>query len=173
MFPAGPPAGSPAALAPCASEPKLFIGQVPLEATQADLFQLFSRYGTVKTCVVIQGPDGRSKGCAKVLFERWSEAEAACDEQNGSTSLGGTKPMVVKFADPPKRGGPDGSSGGIAPKKLFVGQVRRSAPGCAIRAFSAFSAPGLWWWRGAASSMGRAAPGWPPIERLPLAALCD
>ena len=32
-----------------------------------------------------------------------------------------SQPMVVKFADPPKRS--DGPVVGIAPRKLFVGQV--------------------------------------------------
>jgi hypothetical protein len=55
-----------------------------------------------------------------ILFNTWTEAELAVEAENGTTHLGGTKPMVVKFADPPKR---DGPIVGIAPKKLFVGQV--------------------------------------------------
>ncbi len=111
----------PSLLAVC-PEPKVFVGQMPLEAGQEQITQLFSQYGNVKHCVVITHPDGRSKGAAMVLYDRWSEAELAIEGENGKSSLGGTKPLVVRMADPPKRG--DGPVCGIAPKKLFVGQVR-------------------------------------------------
>jgi hypothetical protein len=63
-----------------------------------------------------------------ILFNTWTEAELAVEAENGTTHLGGTKPMVVKFADPPKR---DGPIVGIAPKKLFVGQVSNVYRPCA------------------------------------------
>jgi RNA recognition motif-containing protein len=106
---------------PVAPEPKLFVGQIPFEVTTPDVQTLFSRYGTVKSALVISGSDGRSKGCAMVLFDTWGQAEAAQLALNGTTALGGQKAMVVKFADPPKRG--DGPVIGIAQRKLFVGQV--------------------------------------------------
>jgi hypothetical protein len=63
----------------------------------------------------------------QVLYEKWSHAEAAVETEQGKSSLGGTNPLVVKFADPPKRASTasTGPSVGIAPKKLFVGQVRQ------------------------------------------------
>ena len=94
---------------------------IPHEATSEDVQTLFQQYGTIRKCTIITGPDGRSKGCAMVLFERWTAAEAAVERENGTSNLGGPKPMVVKFADPPRRG--DGPVVGITPKKLFVGQV--------------------------------------------------
>ncbi len=103
-------------------EPKVFVGQLPFEATSQDVQSLFAQHGTIRSCQVITGPDGRSKGCAMVLYSLWAEAEQAVESENGSTRLGGSKPMVVKLADPPRRG--DGPIVGIAPKKLFVGQVR-------------------------------------------------
>lgn len=109
---------------PVCSEPKVFAGQIPFEATTADVQALFSRYGNIVSCNVIAGPDGRSKGCAMILYQKWAEAELAVEGENGTTHLGGAKPIVVKFADPPKRG--DGPIVGIAPKKLFVGQVLSS-----------------------------------------------
>lgn len=71
-------------------------------------------------------PTFRRSVYPQVLYEKWSHAEAAVETEQGKSSLGGSKPLVVKFADPPKRAsaGP-GASVGIAPKKLFVGQVRQ------------------------------------------------
>lgn len=66
------------------------------------------------------GPDGRSKGAAMVIYDKWAEVELAVESENGTMNLGGGKPLVVRIADPPKR---DGPLVGIAPKKLFVGQV--------------------------------------------------
>ena len=66
-------------------------------------------------------PDGRSRGAAMVVYEKWGQVELAVEGENGSTNLGGTKPLVVRIADPPKREG--GPLVGIAPRKLFVGQV--------------------------------------------------
>ena len=56
-----------------------------------------------------------------IIFSKFSEVELAVEGENGTTNLGGTKPLVVRSADPPKRDGL--GSVGIAPKKLFVGQV--------------------------------------------------
>jgi hypothetical protein len=112
--------------APVCPEPKVFIGQIPLESTQEQVFALFQKYGTIKKCAVISGPDGRSKGCAMVTYEHWGEAELAVEHENGTANLGGARTLLVKFADPP-RGRGDGPVMGIAPKKLFVGQVRCSS----------------------------------------------
>lgn len=99
----------------------MFAGQIPFESTTQDVQNLFAQYGNIRSCQVITAPDGRSKGCAMILFSTWTEAELAVENENGTQHLGGQKPMVVKFADPPKRG--DGPIVGIAAKKLFVGQV--------------------------------------------------
>lgn len=104
------------------AEPKVFVGQVPHEVTQDQIFALFSKYGTIKKCALITGPDGRSKGCAMVTYDRWAEAELAIEHENGTANLGGGRTLLVKFADPP-RGRGDGPVMGVAPKKLFVGQV--------------------------------------------------
>lgn len=103
------------------AEPKVFVGQLPQEVTQEQVYKQFSQYGNIKQCVIIPSSDGRSTRAAMVLYERWAEAELAIEAENGTSSLGGSKPLVVRIADPPKRG--DGPVTGIAPKKLFVGQV--------------------------------------------------
>ncbi|GIL73244.1 hypothetical protein Vretimale_4842 [Volvox reticuliferus] len=104
------------------AEPKVFVGQVPHEVTQEQVFALFSKYGTIKKCALITGQDGRSKGCAMVTYDRWAEAELAIEHENGTANLGGGRTLLVKFADPP-RGRGDGPVMGVAPKKLFVGQI--------------------------------------------------
>jgi hypothetical protein len=151
------------------SEPKVFVGQLPPEATQQDVTRVFEQYGAIRSCGLIGAqasgprcamvsaarrrrraprsqrdtPSSRSAAArrqrapcqlathpagprAQVLFDKWSQAEAAVESEQGKSSLGGSKPLVVRFADPPRRGGAGGGPGaaGIAPKKLFVGQVR-------------------------------------------------
>eukprot|EP00200_Dunaliella_tertiolecta_P016660 CAMPEP_0202419750 /NCGR_PEP_ID=MMETSP1128-20130828/49460_1 /ASSEMBLY_ACC=CAM_ASM_000463 /TAXON_ID=3047 /ORGANISM="Dunaliella tertiolecta, Strain CCMP1320" /LENGTH=484 /DNA_ID=CAMNT_0049027705 /DNA_START=3867 /DNA_END=5322 /DNA_ORIENTATION=+ len=69
------------------------------------------------------------------MFNSWTQAELAIEGENNTTHLGGSKPMVVKFADPPKRG--DGPIMGIAPKKLFVGQIPTTMPEEALHAMFA------------------------------------
>jgi hypothetical protein len=60
-----------------------------------------------------------------VLFQRWAHAEAAAEALDGVACLGGSKALVVHFANP--RRAPPGQQPepGIAPRKLFVGQVPR------------------------------------------------
>lgn len=109
-----------------ASEPRLFVGQVPPNYKADDLKPLFQPHGTIKEIHVVSGADGRSRGCAMVTYDRWAQAEAALNAHNGKTVLpGGTnRPLTVSFAHPKRA-----SSGavpqdvGIAPKKLFVGQA--------------------------------------------------
>ncbi len=109
-----------------ASEPRLFVGQVPPTYKDTDLRPLFAPYGTIKQIHIMSGHDGRSKGCAMVTFERWADAEAAIESHSGKTVLpGGTnRPLTVSFAHPKRvASGAVQADPGIAPKKLFVGQA--------------------------------------------------
>ncbi len=104
-------------------QPKLFVGQLLPAVTKDELIARFGQYGTVVQCTPLYHHDtGKFKGCAMVLFQKWAEAETAMENENGSYSLSGDRPMIVKFADPSRRA--DGVTAGITPKKLFVGQVR-------------------------------------------------
>jgi len=104
------------------AEPKLFIGQLLPSVTQADIVARFSMYGAVKNCTLMVNPEtGKSKGCAMITYERFSHAEAAMQSEDGTFYLSGDRKLVVKFADPTRK--EDGRVVGIAPKKLFVGQV--------------------------------------------------
>lgn len=104
---------------------QVFVGSLPAETTTEDINRLFSRYGKLKSASILSMPDGRSRGCAMLLYDTWTAAEAAIDAENGSMNLGGAagKGMVVKFADPPKRGMDGGPVVGLVPRKLFIGQV--------------------------------------------------
>ena len=111
---------------PVASEPRLFVGQVPTDKTAEDLIPLFEGFGVIKNLHLVKGPDGKSRGCAMVLFDRWTSAEAAMEKHDGKTVLDGGKgrALVVHFANP-RKAGPTGMAPeqGVAPKKIFVGQV--------------------------------------------------
>lgn len=115
---------------PVASEPRLFVGQVPTDKTAEDLIPLFEGFGVIKNLHLVKGPDGKSRGCAMVLFDRWSSAEAAMEKHDGKTVLDGGKgrALVVHFANP-RKAGPTGMAPeqGVAPKKIFVGQVVTTA----------------------------------------------
>ncbi len=118
---------------PVASEPRLFVGQVPTDKTAEDLIPLFEGFGVIKNLHLVKGPDGKSRGCAMVLFDRWSSAEAAMEKHDGKTVLDGGKgrALVVHFANP-RKAGPTGMAPeqGVAPKKIFVGQVALSLGSC-------------------------------------------
>ena len=89
------------------------------------MFPLFTPYGNVRNLHLLRGSDGKPRGCAMVLFSRWAEAEAACS-LDGSVVLesgGQSKPLVVHFANPRRAPAGQPAEPGIAPRKLFVGQV--------------------------------------------------
>jgi hypothetical protein len=104
------------------AEPKVFVGGLRYEVTREDVEAAFRPFGNLKQVVLLKHRDsGKSKGCAMVLFESWTSAEAAIQQMNGSSDLSAPRPLVVKFADPQPRD--DGVLVGVTPKKLFVGQV--------------------------------------------------
>mmetsp|Transcript_21884 Transcript_21884/g.74382 ORF Transcript_21884/g.74382 Transcript_21884/m.74382 type:complete len:293 (-) Transcript_21884:1246-2124(-) len=85
---------------------KLFVGQVPFEASEGDLQPLFDRLGEVDDLYVLRGDDGRSKGCAFVVYKNPQDAEVAIAELNEVATLPGmgrSRPMVVRFASAPRR----------------------------------------------------------------------
>ena len=66
-----------------ANSPRLFVGQIPVDATVDDLAQLFAPFAArgLRSLNLVKRPDGVSKGCAMVLFERWAEGEAPGDSE--------------------------------------------------------------------------------------------
>lgn len=78
---------------------KLFVGSLPWEADDAKLNELFSKFGTVASAVVLKDRmTGRSRGFGFVEFADDAAAEAAIKELNGS-DLDGRK-IVVNEARP-------------------------------------------------------------------------
>ena len=57
------------------------VPQIPVSATAEDLLPLFAPFAArgLRALNIIKEPDGRSKGCAMVLFERWAEGERRPD----------------------------------------------------------------------------------------------
>ena len=73
-------------------------------------------------------------GCAMVLYSRWAHAEAACTALDGADALSCGRALVCHFANPRRGGGPGAPpEPGIAPRKLFVGQVPRDADEGSLR----------------------------------------
>ncbi len=82
---------------PAAYAHKLFVGQVPLEATEADLWPLVAPLGEVLELAVLRA-GGRSKGCAFLTLATREQAAGAIAALDGRPVAPGRK-LVVKFAD--------------------------------------------------------------------------
>ena len=95
---------------------KLFVGNLPFSATEAELNEKFSVAGTVESVKIITDRDtGRSKGFAFVEMASDSEAVAAISAMNGK-EVGG-RPLTVNEARPmaprePRFDGGGGYGGG-------------------------------------------------------------
>src|SRR4051812_22421926 len=92
---------------------KLYVGNLSYNVTNAELEQMCSPHGTVKSAEVIQDRDtGRSKGFGFVLMGSDSEAQAAIAALNGQENDG--RALTVNEAKPreerPRSGG--GAGGG-------------------------------------------------------------
>jgi hypothetical protein len=82
---------------PAAYQHKLFIGQIPFEAIEQDLWTLFAPVGDILELAILRS-QGRSKGCAFLTYASRQQAQTAIQAFNGR-QVGPTKRLVVKFAD--------------------------------------------------------------------------
>lgn len=92
---------------------KLYVGNLPFTATEADLSDLFSQAGAVQSSRIITDRDtGRSRGFGFVEFESKSEGEEAISRFNGYQYSG--RALTVNEAKPqePRGGGGFGGGGG-------------------------------------------------------------
>lgn len=90
---------------------KLYVGNLPWSTTEADLRDLFGRYGGVASAAVITDREtGRSRGFGFVEIEEAEGAERAISELDGS-DLGG-RSLRVNEAQPRQGGGGGGGRGG-------------------------------------------------------------
>jgi RNA recognition motif-containing protein len=88
---------------------KLYVGNLPFSATDAELQQIFAQAGTVTSAKVITDRDtGRSKGFGFVEMSTDQEAADAISKFNGADYNG--RPMTVAEAKPqaPREGGGGG-----------------------------------------------------------------
>ena len=78
---------------------KLYIGNLPFNATEQDLSQTFGECGTVESAKIITDRDsGRSKGFGFVEMSSDAEAQKAIDSLNGADWEG--RAMTVNEAKP-------------------------------------------------------------------------
>lgn len=77
-------------------------------------------------CIACRWQCARALVVNAVLYDRWAQAEAAAEALDGNPALtaGQGRPLVVHFANPRKPPPGQPAELGLAPKKLFVGQVR-------------------------------------------------
>ncbi|KAI7983563.1 RNA-binding protein BRN1 [Camellia lanceoleosa] len=84
-------------------EHKLFVGMLPKNVSDAELYALFSEYGTVKDLQILRGSQQTSKGCSFLKYETKEQALAAIEALNGKHKMEGSSvPLVVKWADTEK-----------------------------------------------------------------------
>jgi RNA recognition motif-containing protein len=91
-------------------EAKLYVGNLPYTTVDADLENLFSQAGTVKSAQVIRDrASGRSKGFGFVEMSSSDEAQSAITMFHGKDYSG--RPLTVNLARP-REDRPGGGAGG-------------------------------------------------------------
>jgi RNA recognition motif-containing protein len=92
---------------------KLFVAGLPYDLDDAELMEIFEKFGTVVTArVAMDKETGKSKGFGFVDMQNAEEGRDAIENLK-DISLG-KKPLVVKEAEE-KSGPPGGGSGGFRP----------------------------------------------------------
>ena len=90
---------------------KIYVGNLPYSASDADLQQNFSAFGDVVSATVMTDLDtGRSKGFGFVEMSSPAQAQAAIEGLNGQSVSG--RALVVNLARPRDDSGPRGGGGG-------------------------------------------------------------
>jgi cold-inducible RNA-binding protein len=91
---------------------KLYVGNVPYQATDEDLQSMFTQAGaTVDSVNIVRDRfSGEPRGFAFVEIGNDEEAQKAIRACNGKDLLGRT--LVVNEARPPREGGGSGGPGG-------------------------------------------------------------
>nr|VFK54397.1 MAG: RNA recognition motif. (a.k.a. RRM, RBD, or RNP domain) [Candidatus Kentron sp. TUN]VFK55293.1 MAG: RNA recognition motif. (a.k.a. RRM, RBD, or RNP domain) [Candidatus Kentron sp. TUN]VFK56659.1 MAG: RNA recognition motif. (a.k.a. RRM, RBD, or RNP domain) [Candidatus Kentron sp. TUN] len=79
---------------------KMFVGNLPVDATETSVSDLFSRFGTVRSIRLVTDVfTGQCRGFGFVEMEG-HEARAAIAELDGMNIDDGGKPLRVRFEDP-------------------------------------------------------------------------
>ncbi|MFZ1452121.1 MAG: RNA-binding protein [Ferruginibacter sp.] len=91
---------------------KLFVAGLPYDLDDAELMEIFEKFGTVVTArVAMDKETGKSKGFGFVDMQNAEEGRDAIENLK-DISLG-KKPLVVKEAE--EKTGPQGGGGGFRP----------------------------------------------------------
>lgn len=79
---------------------KLFVGQLPKEATESEVHKLFGAFGALTEVCLLRHPDGNSKGCGFVKYSSKDAAVRAIAALGGQRPLeGATSPLNIEFAE--------------------------------------------------------------------------
>jgi RNA recognition motif-containing protein len=112
-------------------EAKLYVGNLPYNTVDADLENLFSQAGTVKSAQVIRDrASGRSKGFGFVEMSSSDEAQSAITMFHGKDFSG--RPLTVNLARP-REDRPGGGGGGGGFRSGGGGGGRRPGGGSGDR----------------------------------------
>jgi RNA recognition motif-containing protein len=87
-----------------AGDVKLFVGQLSPQASRQGLLGIFGWFGAVKEIHLLPNHTAGAKGSAFVKYHTHAEAQAAVQAVHGMEVPGNGGPLVVRFADPSKRG---------------------------------------------------------------------
>ena len=91
---------------------KLYVGNLPFSATEAEVTELFEKHGTVHSVALINDRDtGRPRGFGFVEIDD-DAAKAAIDALNGY-NMDGRDLNVNEAQDRPRRTGGGGGGGGF------------------------------------------------------------
>ena len=91
---------------------KLYVGNIPFSATEADLREMFEAHGTIESINVITDREtGRPRGFAFVEMEDSESATKAMQALDGR-DMGGRNLKVNEANERPPRGGGGGGGGG-------------------------------------------------------------
>ena len=89
----------------------IYVGNLPYEADDQQLQELFAQHGTVTSArVIVDKFSGESKGFGFVEMPEKSEALAAIKATNEQDFMG--RPLRVNESQPKPRGGGGGGGGG-------------------------------------------------------------
>ncbi|GKY93265.1 hypothetical protein MPSEU_000294000 [Mayamaea pseudoterrestris] len=104
---------------------KLFVGQVPKNLEEEEIFPVFNAFGPLKDVAIIRDKhSGLHRGCAFVTYWNMADAQTAQESLHDAyTFPGGRRPAQVKPAEPSGTF----TTPVIQESKLFIGMLSRKA----------------------------------------------